>query len=466
MKAPGCFLYTSCAVLYAVLCAATLLLVVGCAASKQTVVLPAFVPSEQVTSTHIPYPILLLHGLGQKSSVWDAQAVKFYEQEGLSFGGTLKKVAGKCVLDAKNPSGFADFFTVSFSNPVDSVGAWKRELDEYVRLVRERTRADKVMLIGYSMGGLTGRYYLTQHLADHHVQRLITIGSPHQGSPFAKIWQWKTSLVNAQKTANPVVAAILKPAVDAVNSAEKDVPFDAPAVRDLMRPEDGGEFTKRTGSLPHPNDVEYVSVVGRVEVLKEIQAFSKSGVQELVRRALEAIGFGMDAAFSDGDGVVSARSQTINELPWFQADRSRQRISQTITLSTVHEDHLRKSTEIQRVSLDAKPEFKGADFVRFAGSAQTLQGAQPAFVLEFVDYLPPRLCTVELSISNISGRSQGVLIPQDRIALVRKQNGTLVAQAVCVLPPNLDFTEPLEATFTVKNSFGNQFSASKSWMPR
>jgi pimeloyl-ACP methyl ester carboxylesterase len=452
------------------LCAA---LLAGCAASKQAVQLPTFTPPEQVSTTHIPYPILLLHGLGQKSSVWDAQAVKFYEQEGLTFGGTLKKIrdknGDKHILDSKSSSSFADFFTVSFSNPVDSVGAWKRELDEYVRLVRERTRAEKVILIGYSMGGLTGRYYLTQHLADHHVQRLITIGSPHQGSPFAKVWQWKTSLVNAQKSANPVLAAILKPAVDAVTSAEKDVPFDAPAVRDLMRPEDGGEFTKRTGSAPHPGDVEYVSVVGRVEVLKEIQAFSKSGVQELVRRALEAIGFGMDAAFSDGDGVVSARSQTINELPWFQADRSRQRISQTITLTTVHEEHLHNSMEIQRVSLDAKPEFKGAEFVAVSNAASVgavAQATQSALVLEFVDYLPPRLCTLDVSLSDATGAKQAIAVPKERVNLVRKPNGTLVAQAVCFLPPNVDFTKPLEVFFTVKNSFGNQFSASKTWTPR
>jgi triacylglycerol esterase/lipase EstA (alpha/beta hydrolase family) len=463
--------------------------------------LPVLPAQEVVSTTHIPYPILLLHGLGQKAAVWDAQAVRFYEQEGLRFGGVLKTIGGRSTLEFPSSStsslsplpsassssstsstsqqqGYADFFTVAFSNPVDSVGAWKRELEQHVRLVRERTKADKIILIGYSMGGLTGRYYLTQHLNDHHVQRLITIGSPHQGSPFAKVWKWKTSLINAQKNANPLLAAVLSPAVNAVKSLERDVPFDAPAIRDLMRPEDGGEFTKRVGALPHPSDVEYVSVVGRVEVLKELQALSASGVQELVRRGLEAIGFGMDAAFADGDGVVSAKSQTINELPWFQADRSRQRISQTITLNTVHEDHLRNSTEIQRISLDAKPEFKGAEFYRVSSvtgasttGTSTTSGTtiwKPCLTVEFVDYLPPQLCTVECvlqaSSSNVAG--QRLAVSKENIKLIRKPNGAIVAQALCFLPDTASFSRQFDVAITVTNTFGKQFSVTKQWIPR
>ncbi len=455
--------------------------VASCAASRQNLQLPPMPPVQPVPSTHIPYPILLLHGLGQKVSVWDTKAVKFYEKDlNLSFGGILKMSGSTAVIDSKNPSGFADFFTVAFSNPVDSVGAWMRELEKHIANVRARTNAEKVILIGYSMGGLTSRYYLTQHLNDHHVQRLITIGSPHQGSPFAKVWKWKTTLKDAQKTANPIVGAVLGKTLEVLSAAETDVPMDAPAVRDLMRPEDGGEFTKRIAGCPHPADVEYVSVVGKVEVLKELQQWNKSGVQEMVRRGLEAIGFGMEAAFADGDGVVSAKSQTMNELPWFQADRSRQRISQTITLSTVHEDHLHNSTEIQRVSLDAKPEFKSAELYSVErvslernaqpsssqdGRGQTGTGQAStvnALVLEFVDYLPPERCTISLSVTS-EGKQQPIAVQKERVRLVRKSNGSVVAQAICPLPETIDLTKPAEFAFSVKNSFGNEFRSTKVW---
>lgn len=98
----------------------------------------------------------------------------------------------------------------------------------------------------------------------------------------------------------------------------------------------------------HPLDVEYISVIGDVDISKEIAQFNKSGAQELMRRVLGIIGFGIESLFESGDGVVSTKSQTINELPWFQSQPGRQRISHTIKLQSVHEEHLKNSNEIQK----------------------------------------------------------------------------------------------------------------------
>ena len=114
---------------------------------------------------------------------------------------------------------------------------------------------------------------------------------------------------------------------------------------------------------------------------------------DVMRRVLGAIGFGVDALFEPGDGVVSARSQTISELPWFQADKKRQKISRTVTLTSVHEEHLKQSTEIQRISLEDKTEFKGAEFYRNADASAG------RIVIEFLDYLPPAKCGVELVVA-------------------------------------------------------------------
>lgn len=439
------------------------LLLVQCASVKQTVLLPELPPQERITTTQVPYPILLLHGLGQKSAVWDAYAVQYYERDmKLRYGGVLKKTNGQYMLESKNPSGASDFFTVSFSNPIDSIGAWKNELEQYIRLVLERTRAEKVILIGYSMGGVAGRYYLTEHINDHHVRRLVTVGSPHQGSPYAKVYQWKTALANAaRETSNPLASIALNQALNVVKGLERDVPFDAFAVRDLLRPEDGGEFMRRTGVTQHPLDIEYISIVGKVEVFKELEGLSKAGVQELLRRVLEFLGFGLESLFTEGDGVVSAKSQTITELPWFQADPNRRRIARTITLSTVHEDHLRNSTEIQRVSLEDQPEFKGAEFYQIGG--------KPALVVEFGDNLPPQTLTVTITVSDLQNPKatpQRFSIPNESVSLVRKQNGSVVAQAVLPFPSSLDVSKPMEFSFTVKNSYGNQFTNTKSWVVR
>lgn len=444
------------------------LVVVGCSSSTAYLKhLPEAPPVERMTTTHIPYPILLLHGLGQKAAVWDAYAVKYYEQEiGLIHGGILKKTNGKASLDAvsqiSRQTGFADFFTVAFSNPVDSIGAWERELEEFLPLVFERTKAEKVILIGYSMGGVTARYYLTKHLTDHRTERLITIGSPHQGSPYARAWKWKMALLEQSKDANFVTKPLLDKGLEILASVENDVPLQSPAIRDLMRPEDGGEFMNRVGYAAHPLDVQYVSVVGKVELLKETQNLSKTAAMDVMRRVLGAIGFGVDALFEPGDGVVSAKSQTISELPWFQADKKRQKISRTVTLTSVHEEHLKQSTEIQRISLEDKTEFKGAEFYRNADASAG------RMVIEFLDYLPPAKCSVELVVTPENGTKQRFSIPQRDIALVKKKNGNVVAQAIVTLAQvqGVDWTRPAEVEIILKNSFGNETRTTKTWQPR
>jgi|GEM_PF-2351076 len=44
-----------------------------------------------VTTMQVPYPIILLHGLGQKADVWHGDATGYFSKDlGLSYGGDLK----------------------------------------------------------------------------------------------------------------------------------------------------------------------------------------------------------------------------------------------------------------------------------------------------------------------------------------------------------------------------------------
>lgn len=438
-----------------------LLLAAGCttpdAATKLRGRLPAPPEYQTVTATSIPCPIILMHGLGQKADVWNESAVGYYKKElGLRFGGQLGVSGGKCVL---KPSGDAvsDFFTVSFGNPADSVGGWVRQLEQFIPIVLEKTKARKVILIGYSMGGLTGRAYLTRHPNDHRVQRLITIGSPHLGSAFAKVYKWKTAVKSLLAgDPNILTRTAVQPLLAAIEAAEQDVPFDSPAVRDLMRPQDGGAFIAALNYAAHPLDVEYVSVVGSVDILREVRELNSSAGQELFRRLLSVIGLGPEALFESGDGVVSVQSQTINEVPWFKQNPARQRISRTVALGSLHTDHLRNSTEIQRITLEDKPEFKGAEF--YAGS-----GGKPVMVIEFSDYLPPGLCEISATFRDAAGSKRGLTLPKGNARLIRKPDGSTVAAAFVEFPAGMSFEQNVALEFTVKNSFGNVFTASKQW---
>jgi len=58
----------------------------------------------------------------------------------------------------------------------------KRQIEEYTDNYR---LAEKVNIIGHSMGGLDARWMICKHDMKDRVATLSTIGTPHHGSPFA-----------------------------------------------------------------------------------------------------------------------------------------------------------------------------------------------------------------------------------------------------------------------------------------
>ena len=62
-----------------------------------------------------------------------------------------------------------------------------RRLGEFVDRVRSETGATHVDIIGHSMGGVVGRYYVTFGGGDGVVSNLVTIGSPHSGTEVAPV---------------------------------------------------------------------------------------------------------------------------------------------------------------------------------------------------------------------------------------------------------------------------------------
>ena len=66
-------------------------------------------------------------------------------------------------------------------------GSAARKLAEVIDDVRARTGAAQVDLIGHSMGGVVGRYYVSLMGGDGTVANLITLGSPHGGTDVSAI---------------------------------------------------------------------------------------------------------------------------------------------------------------------------------------------------------------------------------------------------------------------------------------
>jgi hypothetical protein len=73
---------------------------------------------------------------------------------------------------------------------------------------------------------------------------------------------------------------------------------------------------------------------------------------------------------------------------------------------------------------------------------------------------------VDVVIDPDKGEKQRVMIPQSDISLVRKKNGSIVAQAVMPLPQSVDWSRPADLEIIIRNTFGNTTTTSKSWSPR
>ncbi len=174
----------------------------------------------EVVPTKWPYPVLFVHGFTGNGDTWQA-ARDFFTQQGVSFGGYMRYNLN---LDGNNStcniydegkedvasfvgSGIytfnpGDFYIINFEvNNVnqDSPGDISSQSAAVKQALAVRnsiadimaiTGKDKVILFGHSMGGLAIRKYVQDQTfwqadGQHHVAKLITMGTPNGGSNFS-----------------------------------------------------------------------------------------------------------------------------------------------------------------------------------------------------------------------------------------------------------------------------------------
>jgi triacylglycerol lipase len=76
--------------------------------------------------------------------------------------------------------------TISLNPVFDDIDGYVEPVARRIEEICAATGAERVTLVGHSMGGLVSRAYLRRHGAAR-VAKLITLGSPHRGSMLAKL---------------------------------------------------------------------------------------------------------------------------------------------------------------------------------------------------------------------------------------------------------------------------------------
>ena len=162
-----------------------------------------------------PYPVIFIHGINSGPDTWSDMKSRLCGNSsvvtpcisgsgGWKFGGTpifdpsMAQVHGEDTALYKN----GDFYTLKFSDNYNlSLSQQGFELDFIIKHVKKLTGASKVILVAHSMGGLAARSYLQNMASDRirfplvstpysgDVAQLITVGTPHKGSTWAKLEQ-------------------------------------------------------------------------------------------------------------------------------------------------------------------------------------------------------------------------------------------------------------------------------------
>ena len=172
--------------------------------------------SKIVFESKLPYPIIFIHGLNSSSETWNTSSDYYDSQYGFTFGGrfdfclnadgnnisTNKKfypTPGADIAAFESLVINGDYYYVNFNvNSNGSVGtnvlsnqsAIAKQgvaLQKTIERVLSITGKDKVILVGHSMGGLAAREYTQNELNwqtdnQHHVAKILTLGTPHGGS--------------------------------------------------------------------------------------------------------------------------------------------------------------------------------------------------------------------------------------------------------------------------------------------
>lgn len=105
-------------------------------------------------------PIVLVHGVGCNAGIWY---------------GMRKHLVNRGVHAA---------YALSYGPPLHSIEDFADQLAARITTVQAITGARQVVVVAHSMGGLVARAYLRRYGATA-VRRLVTIGTPHEGSMHA-----------------------------------------------------------------------------------------------------------------------------------------------------------------------------------------------------------------------------------------------------------------------------------------
>lgn len=105
-----------------------------------------------------PYPVLLVHGVVHNRS---------------AFVKLQRDLEG---------AGWENIFTLNYSTIHGNILQMVEELAAKIEMVLKKTGAKKIDIVAHSLGGIVSRIYMSLGEGRGKIRRLVTLGTPHQGT--------------------------------------------------------------------------------------------------------------------------------------------------------------------------------------------------------------------------------------------------------------------------------------------
>lgn len=307
-----------------------------------------FTASNVATATYTPAVLVLLHGLNSDVSTWGTFVMAEMSRRGeycptLSLSGSVPKATCYRYNFKSRPVG-----GTSWSN---GDGATYSELGDEVRMLLDqvaKTRPAFVVLVGHSRGGLAARAYM-QALSStpSYKLALLTIGTPHQGSPLGRIKWWLDDNGKTYSWVQKPFKFLYSPSTGYLATWHTSAsPVRRPAIWDLNA--GAGKLGSRGVAFG-----EIISTGLRLgeNAWLNLNVFDGSNLGSFLPGELEKLKEYVHRDLpsswaTDGDGIVPTASQKLTALPGFTKSSSTSRSS----LSRVpHIDETAKAATIMKM---------------------------------------------------------------------------------------------------------------------
>ncbi len=174
-----------------------------------------WVPIASLGVAVAPRPVVLVHGFGAKYTSWDNYL-------GPSGYLALMGLPGFAVGDGQVTGTLQTGNLLRPAAATNTIAQNAAILGEYIANVKAETGAERVDLIGHSMGGLISRYYIDGLMAERDVAQLIMLGTPNAGSDCALL---AGSLALYQPAVLEIRSSYVQQVFNPQVTERRDVPF-------------------------------------------------------------------------------------------------------------------------------------------------------------------------------------------------------------------------------------------------